>query len=596
MSARKRNIYVFFIFFIVSCFSLIPLIYSKTGILGIDSYFQYNRFYESAMQIREHNFSFLNLYSFQESGRIVNMFYSPMISYMFGILLLITGTWFKFQLSTFIILLMTAGLSMYFAGKKLGLSTKSAIFSGIFYLSSSVIFTFITSGTFRSFGFAIIPLFVFPIIRLYNGNWSLKSMIWLGILIATLAQIQLISVLLILPALVFPTIHGFFKSNFKVKRIAYLGFGALVSIILSLNILVPFLELNSENNIFSPANMNLMNGVFNIIPTTNADIKANLLSVIIITTFVTLITFWKKIESNSKVISITGLMYIVIGSGIVPWNIIQHYLPNLGHTLQFPVRIGYLGVPFVILGAISMYFDINKIDAHERAKSAIDLIVGVVSIMALMSMTFSTINSKVKEMKQPNLPISTMLGLDSNYKTLVTPVKYKDLAIPKYATDVEKFLHTKHLDYLIKTVDRTTVDYVPVINEKTKYNKETSLDYRPEIVLAKNEYQHSISPQGELSLTWHSDSDSKRSIPVFLYNRTQVKLNNDSIPKHEIQKTPLGNLIVNSKHGFNTVTIQYLPSKISLLSIWISIIGWIIIAIWICTNILKKLSINHITN
>lgn len=593
MSDRKRNIYVVFIFFIVSCFALIPLIYSKTGILGIDSYFQYNRFYESAMQIKEHNFSFLNLYSFQESGRIVNMFYSPMMSYIFGALLLITGTWFKFQLVTFIILFMTAGLTMYFAGLKLGLSTKSAIYSGIFYLSSSAIFTFITSGTFRSFGFAIIPLFVFPIIRLYNGNWSLKPMIWLGILIATLAQIQLISVLLILPALVFPTIHGFFKSDFKAKRIAYLGFGALISVILSLNILVPFLELNSENNIFSPANMNLMNGVFNVIPTSNSDIKANLLSIAIIISFVTLITFWNKIESNSKLISITGLTYIIVGSGLIPWNIIQNHFPNLGHTLQFPVRISFLGIPFVILGVISMYFDINKINAQERAKSAIDLIVGVVSIMALMSMTFSTINSKVKDMKQPKLPISTLIGLDSNYQTLVTPVKYKNLSIPKYGADVEKFLHTKNLDYLIKTVDRTTVDYVPVKEETNKFDKNTSLRYRPDVVLAKNEYQHTIKPGGKLSLTWNSNSDSQKSIPLFAYSRTQVTLNNERISPDKINKTPLGNLIVNQKQGFNEVVIQYAPSQKSILSIWISILGWLLVAFWICINNIKKINIKR---
>ncbi|MDU1879425.1 MAG: hypothetical protein E6779_07590, partial [Finegoldia magna] len=59
----------------------------------------YNRFYEDAMQLKNGNFSyFLSLYGFQQSGRIVNALYGPFFSYLQGGLVLISGTWFRYQI------------------------------------------------------------------------------------------------------------------------------------------------------------------------------------------------------------------------------------------------------------------------------------------------------------------------------------------------------------------------------------------------------------------------------------------------------------------------------------------------------------------
>ena len=49
-----------------------PQLFTRKVILGSDSIFHYNRFYEAAMQLKNGNFSyFLSLYSFQQSGRML---------------------------------------------------------------------------------------------------------------------------------------------------------------------------------------------------------------------------------------------------------------------------------------------------------------------------------------------------------------------------------------------------------------------------------------------------------------------------------------------------------------------------------------------
>ncbi|MFM1673209.1 hypothetical protein [Lactiplantibacillus plantarum] len=77
-----------------------PLLLNNHALLGVDGYFQYNRIYEAALQLKNHNFSFINLYSFQQAGRVVNSLYSPLITYVAGGLLLLVGNWFRFQILT----------------------------------------------------------------------------------------------------------------------------------------------------------------------------------------------------------------------------------------------------------------------------------------------------------------------------------------------------------------------------------------------------------------------------------------------------------------------------------------------------------------
>ena len=62
-----------------------PQLFTRKVILGSYSIFNYNRFYEAAMQLKNGNLSyFLSLYGFQQSGRIVNVLYGPFFAYLQG--------------------------------------------------------------------------------------------------------------------------------------------------------------------------------------------------------------------------------------------------------------------------------------------------------------------------------------------------------------------------------------------------------------------------------------------------------------------------------------------------------------------------------
>ena len=79
-----------YLFFIV-CITIMafPQLMAGVATKGGDTYFHYTRFYDTAMQIRNHNFSiFQSNYGFENSGRVVNTLYGPGFAYLNGLIVL----------------------------------------------------------------------------------------------------------------------------------------------------------------------------------------------------------------------------------------------------------------------------------------------------------------------------------------------------------------------------------------------------------------------------------------------------------------------------------------------------------------------------
>ncbi|ANK67464.1 hypothetical protein [Loigolactobacillus backii] len=111
---RITKLKPFFIIAIFSLLMLLPQIYQHSVIIGGDAIFHMNRFYDAAMQIKTGHYNyFLSNFGFQQSARIVNALYSPVIAYIAGLILLIANSWLKFELITSFFIFIISGLSMY---------------------------------------------------------------------------------------------------------------------------------------------------------------------------------------------------------------------------------------------------------------------------------------------------------------------------------------------------------------------------------------------------------------------------------------------------------------------------------------------------
>lgn len=79
-------------------------------IIGSDTLFHFNRFYDTAMQIKQAKLSYFQMnYAFKQSGRIVNAVYGPYFAYINGLILLIAKNWFRYQIYTTIIIYLIGG-------------------------------------------------------------------------------------------------------------------------------------------------------------------------------------------------------------------------------------------------------------------------------------------------------------------------------------------------------------------------------------------------------------------------------------------------------------------------------------------------------
>lgn len=108
------NVAPYAIFEIVILIILSYQIRTHTAIFVSDGYFHFSRFYDAAQQIKTNNYSFFQSnWGFNQSGRIINALYGPFFAYLMGFILLICGTWFKFQIVTSFLISLVAAIGIY---------------------------------------------------------------------------------------------------------------------------------------------------------------------------------------------------------------------------------------------------------------------------------------------------------------------------------------------------------------------------------------------------------------------------------------------------------------------------------------------------
>ena len=132
----------------------------RTGniIIGSDTIFHFNRFYETEEQIRNGNFSwFMTLYGFNQSGRVVNALYGPAFAYLNGLLLLAVGTWYRYQIVTSFLVYAIGGIGMYKAVRRFKVRVSIAVLVAIIYQSIGWLPRWQEGTNFTGIGAALMP-------------------------------------------------------------------------------------------------------------------------------------------------------------------------------------------------------------------------------------------------------------------------------------------------------------------------------------------------------------------------------------------------------------------------------------------------------
>lgn len=526
----------------VSIILIIPQLVIKNMIIGSDSIFHFNRFYETSEQIRNGNFSyFISLYGFQQSGRIVNAFYSPFFAYLHGLIVLLSKNWFMYQVLSNLILFIIAGTSMNIFLKKGGLDNTKCLFGSILFMTTFSIQYWVTRQGFSSWGAAFIPLCLSVIFELNNTGKIPKYK--LGIYTALMFQVHILSSLILVITYTPIFLYSFLKDNKKYQFILSLLKEIFLFFILTANIWVSYLFIAKENELIAPfintsmssntINQNsyywLLNPVF--------------LPLIIIFTIGKFIYLWRETNIFNKLLVSIAVFFLILSTSIIPWNTLIEHNVKFAEYIQFPFRFF---VPVTIL-IIYLFLSVCNF------KKFYNLLI-VICITQSIFLMLATLKNWDNDTKYIASGEKTLID------TSLTPEEIKNSFFIKDKN--------KSLVYLQKT----TPDYLPLYRRTNVNNYEL---YGTEIIEKNNDFKKSVA-KGSMSIQILTESKGYVEYPIIIYKDTKLTQDGQLLNHDKLKLSPIGSptIFVNNNEDSKLV-IDFQPSKTVVFTVIISLISWI---------------------
>ena len=234
-------------------------------VMSIDTWFHYDRFYDISQQIRNHSFNYFQMnYSFSQSGRIINAFYGPLFAYFMGLLVLITGTWYSFQITTYFIISLLGGIGMYRLAKKVNISQIWSVFLAAIYINISPIQGWLDHSNFAGWGAALAPFAFIEAVNMVQDPKKPIRWIKLMLIMAIIAQTHVLTTVIIVLALVPFAIVGFIRTKFKKQMIFDLLKAIAGCLCLTANVWGALLTISSTNKIAPIRQHNLASNAISV--------------------------------------------------------------------------------------------------------------------------------------------------------------------------------------------------------------------------------------------------------------------------------------------------------------------------------------------
>jgi len=300
-----------------------------------------------------HN-SQISLYGFNASGRVVNALYGPGLGYFFGLILLITQSWFKFQLVTnFILTVVTMALSYWLFNKYSRQSFLSLVFAIVLSLTSywSISYWYQTSGG-MPWGMMFFPLIIDAGIQMYINKDHPVNSLRLGLIMTLILESHMLSFVFSVGILaVFFTASMIIGQN-RLLLLKQIFFATTISIGLTVGYWADYILIMRSQSILTPfVNLNPGSLVSNL--------YQGLLFWLLILSIVLIVALSSKLLSWQWLIFIMGIGCLIVASG--PKILIDHW-NSIGflRTVQFPVRFTSPGIyllTFFVVTMLSRLFD-----------------------------------------------------------------------------------------------------------------------------------------------------------------------------------------------------------------------------------------------
>lgn len=568
LDSKYPYVSVLFIMMMFSILLTLPQLWDKGVVLGADFLFHYNRFYETAMQIKEGNFSyFISLYSFQESGRIINALYGPAFAYFQGLLVLLSGTWFNYQVLSKILLGTLAGFSLNQLLSTVGIRKSIRLpLSLLFITTSAIQYWWMVQG-FSSWGAALFPLCFIPAVKVLQTGKIDK--IYLGGSVALMAQVHVLSTFFLVISYLPCFLYVWWKSKEKWHFISDGLIAVGIYFLLTPNIILPLVELYATNSLKAPfVNQDLAKESTTWLKWTYLVTPLPLI-VILLGNLWGLLKTGNKGTEIFKLVGLTYLIFLVASTNIFPWQLFEGRGVGIVDLIQFPFRFFFYSIALLFL---------------------------------LVGLQLMTVTTTWQKRGIVTLFCFTLLaGGQVMYQTKsVTHLYYQGIYPEERHTvrsgtdqEIKNAFHDKELSHLLLLMQKSTPDYIPkkpinslftlpIPENKNYYNM--YMDY----IILNNKRVTKERIGSQLELSWQASEGEEVLLPIVAYKRSQLVLNGKKLDKKLLRFTALGTPLVGSKEGDNRLLLSYdIPNWLMPVFV-LTTISWLIYSYFFVRQILKK--------
>ena len=547
--SQKSTWFPSIVIVLVAVLLLLPQLTSRGVIAGSDFLFHYNRFYETAMQIKTGNFSyFMSLYGFYSSGRIVNALYGPYFAYFQGILVLISKNWYTYQLLSRFLLSVIAGFSMYRLNRRASVKPKIALGVAVFYMMTFSVQYWTFRQGFSSWGAAFMPWCLIPAVDFVRTKRV--GVLRLAVSVAVMMQVHMLSCFLLILAYLPFYLYGFFKSTEK-KEVFVKGVQAvLLSLLLTANVWAALIDVGRSNNLVEP----FINSKLYIMTVNQRSIEWLLTpkALVLVLLYQLYFSFrhWRHFDQLLRVVTGAFFLFLVLSSSIFPWYTVNQLNLPLVNLIQFPFRFFVPATVLLLLAAAMV------LDRYFDKKWSKIVTVGLIVVNVLSLAQLSQLQSE---------------KIDEYYNTKYPIQRKKHTFIWGNPADVRASFYDSDKFKLLDIVSKSTPDYLPA----DKSNKENKYVLYEEFVLGHTDLFKKTQGDNELTLTWYADTSDWVIIPAVKYKDTELTLNGKKLSDKDYSLSGIGTPTVMQKAGKNTLTITYHISTWFKVLIVVNILSWL---------------------
>ncbi|HEM3177279.1 TPA: hypothetical protein U0919_000795 [Streptococcus suis] len=539
---------------------LVPHIVTRGMVTGADLIFHYNRFYDAAMQMKEGNFSYIiSLYGYQQSGRIVNALYGPYFAYLQGALVLLSGTWFRYQILSNLLLGTLSATSLYLLMRELKVNYWHAISLSMFFVTTySIQYWWATQG-FTSWGVALFPLCLIPAVRFLQTK-KVPIFLMAGA-VGLMLQVHMLSTLFLVIAYGIIFLIGWMKSHQKLKIIRDVVFSVGIFLLLTINIWLPLIYINGTNTLVPPfVNKKFVLNTVTWLKTAFLYYPYPLPLFFGIYLYF-LVKNWKKQSVVLAGLALTYVVFLILSTNLFPWQLIAGKGITIVELIQFPFRF------FLYANAL---------------------------LLAVVGVQVSGLSEKLQKNFSGIIVVSLLIGVGFLWRESYKEIEghyYSDTFLQKriyttlYGTteELRDSFHSTDLGEFIHLAQKSTPDYVPDLTVKSgpltnEESDDTYYVYRDQVILPNQSFDKQVDGN-RLVITWTANEAEDTAIPIIVYQDSQLVLNHQVLNREDIKLSTIGVPTVKSQKGQNSLVLSYKQQWWLLPVIAISLMGW---GLWLC--------------